>query len=141
MRRTAIAFLVLIAASCASGPKTAAGKPLYEVLTSKPDGGGNIRFFEIVSTPEEFRMLEGDENLRKKIRPDDINTSNFVILNMGEKNSGGYSITVDNVVETAGKIVITVKEEAPPAGGMTTQAITYPYAIVKVNSKKPIEIK
>lgn len=141
MRKIAVLVFALALSSCGSGAKPTADRPLYEVLVSKPDGGGNIRFFEIVSTPEEFQMLQGDENLKKKITSADINTANFIILNMGEKNTGGHSITVDKVVETPEKILVTVKEESPGEGGMATQAITYPYAIVRVNSKKPIEIK
>jgi len=38
------------------------------------------------------------------------------------------------------KIVVTVKE-TKPEGEMVTQALTYPYAVLKINSKKPIEIK
>jgi fructose-specific phosphotransferase system component IIB len=86
-------------------------------------------------------MLQGDVNLKDKITADDINNSNFIILNMGEKASGGYSISVDSVVETPEKIIVTVKENEPPAGSINSMAMTYPYCIVKINSKKPIEIK
>jgi hypothetical protein len=141
MRKIAVTLtVVLVLASCAA-PKAAVGKkPLYEILTSQPNGGANIRFYEIVSEKKEMNMLLGDKNLKKKIKPDDINTSNFIILSMGEKTSGGYSITVDSVVETSDKIVVTVKETEPKAGEMTASVITYPYAIVKINSKKAIEI-
>lgn len=133
--------MLLILAACGSSPKTSEKKPLYEILTSQSDGGGNIRFFEILTTPQEIRMLQADENLRKKISESDLQTANFIILNMGEKNSGGYSITAENVEEFPDKIVVTVKETAPPEDSMNMQVITYPYAIVKINSKKPIEIK
>jgi len=140
MRKIAIASLILVFTACATGTKTSAKKPLYEILTTQSDGGGNIRFFEILSTPEEIRMLQSDKNLRKKITDSDLQTANFIILNMGEKNTGGYSITASNVQETADKIIVTVKETEPSADAMNVQVITYPYAIVKINSKKPIEI-
>lgn len=142
MRKLAIGCLLLLLAACASAPKKNPGaKPLYEVLTSQSDGGGNIHFFEILTEEKEIRMLQSDENLRKKISPSDIAESNFIILNMGEKNTGGYSITVEKVEEKPDKIVVYVKEISPPEGAMNMQVITYPYAIVKINSKKPIEIK
>lgn len=141
MRKLATAALIVFLTACSSAPKTTATKPLYEVLTSKSDGGGNIRFFEIVSTADEFNMLLGDKNLKNKIRPDDINSANFIILNMGEKNTGGYAIDVASVQELPDKILVTVKETTPDEGAMNMQVITYPYAIVKVNSKKPIEIR
>lgn len=134
------AFAILLLVSCGAS-KSASDKKLYEVLTEQGDGGGNIRFFEILSEPKEIAMIQNDENLRKKITSDDLKNSNFLILNMGEKNSGGYSISVESVVETADKIIVTVKETAPNPGDMVTQNITYPYCIVKINSKKEIAVK
>jgi len=141
MRKIAIASLILLMAACGSNPKTSGAKPLYEVLTSQSTGGGNIRFYEILTTPQEIRMLQGDENLKKKISDSDLETANFIILNMGEKNTSGYSITAERVEETPDKIIVYVKETSPPEDAMNLQVISYPYAIVKINSKKPIEIK
>ena len=114
-------------------------RPLYEILTQQNDGGASIRFYEILTESREIAMLQNDENLRDKIKPGDINTSNFIILNMGEKPSAGYSITVENVEETADKVIVTVKEQEPK--GMSASVITYPYCIVRINSKKQIVIK
>lgn len=114
---------------------------LYEILTEQPDGGGNIRFFEILTEPNEIMMLQNDPLLKDKMKQDDISNSNYVILNMGEKNTGGYSIGVEKVEETDKNIIITVKENGPEPGAMVMQVITYPYTVVKVKSKKEIIIK
>ena len=142
MKKVALSLLALALFSCgASSTKNPAKKPLFEVLTQQTDGGGNIHFFEIVSDSREFTMLQNDENLKSKIKPDDINTSNFIILNMGEKSGKGGSIEVVDAEETPDKIIITVKENEPKADGNTTSEYTYPYSIVKINSKKEIIIK
>lgn len=140
MKRVIACFTILVLSSCNSTTKTVAFKPLYEVLTEQSDGGGNIRFFEILSESNEIKMLESDVNLKKKIAPDDIITSNFIILNMGEKKSGGYLIKVRNVEETADKIIVTVVDHEPK-GEMTSSEVSFPYTIVKINSKKDIVIK
>ncbi len=135
-----LAFASLI--SCAPKVTAVKGeKPLYEVLTTQIDGGANIRFYEILSEPQEIKMLLGDENLRNKIDSDDTQNANFIILNMGEKPTSGYSIAVESVQENADKIIVTVKETVPPDDAMNATVITHPYTIVKINSKKPIEIK
>ena len=136
-------FLTSIFIIGCSSQKTAinAEHPLYEVLLQSDQDGASIQFYEILSEAKEIKMLLGDPELRKKVHDNDIITSNFVILNMGEKTSGGYSIGVDSVVEEADKIILTVKEITPADGAMTTSVMTYPYAIVKINSKKKIEIK
>ena len=142
MKKLSAAFAVLILFACSPKKPVETGeKSLFEILTQQNDGGANIRFYEILTEPREISMLKGDINLKNKISDADLNASSFIILNMGEKASGGFSITVDGVVETNDKIVVTVKEQEPKPGEMTTMAITYPYSIVKINSKKPIEIK
>lgn len=131
--------LTILAACGATADK--GSKALYEVLTQQNEGGAQVRFFEILTEEREIKMLQNDENLKKKIKADDVKTSNFIILNMGEQTSGGHSITIDKVEEKPDKIIVTVKESGPAQGEMATSVMTYPYTIVKINSKKPIEIK
>jgi len=141
MKKALLTLLALILVSCASSVKQADSKTLFEILTQQTNGGASIRFFEILSEPKEIAMLQNDEKLKNKINSNDTQTSNFVVLNMGEKTSGGYKIGIESVVETDKNIIITVKETAPDTGTMTTQEITTPYCVVKINSKKEIIIK
>ncbi|CAM3997769.1 protease complex subunit PrcB family protein [Flavobacterium weaverense] len=142
MKNVILSLFAISLVSCSSASiKTVETNKLYEVLSQESYGGASIRFFEILSLPEEIKMLQQDENLKNKISPTDIQKSNFIILNMGEKASGGYSIGIDNVVETEKNIVVTVKENVPATGSMVTQALTNPFCVVKINSKKEIIIK
>jgi len=142
MKKTVLIFLALIIVSCgASSSKTSGANSLYEVLTQQSDGGASIRFFEILSEENEIAMLQNDEKLINKIKSNDIQTSNFVVLNMGEKTSGGYKIGIESVVETDKNIIITIKETVPEMSSITTQEITTPYCVVKINSKKQIIIE
>ena len=86
-------------------------------------------------------MLLGDDEIKSFINPNDIKTANFILVNLGEKSNGGYSVEVESVVEQADKIVVTIKEVEPKKGLNVTMALTNPYAVIKINSKKPIEIK
>ncbi len=139
MKKIAILSLILMVSACAPRIVERSKKPLYEVLTVQTTGGGNIQFYEILTEAREIKMLQSDENLKNKVKTGDTTTSNFVILNMGEKNSGGYSITIDKVEETPENIIVYVKENAP--SGMATAVMTNPYTIIKINSKKPIIFK
>lgn len=142
MKKIVVSLVVLILVSCgATATKSSDKNSLYVVLTQQTNGGASIRFFEILSEPNEIAMLQNDENLKNKISPNDIQTSNFIVLNMGEKTSGGYSIGIDTVVETDKNIVITIKETSPEPGSMVTQAFTNPFCVVKINSKKEIIFK
>ena len=141
MKKVVLLLLVLVLFSCSSNVKNTGTKPLFEVLTQQPDGGANIRFFEILSESNEIAMLQNDEKLKNKIHPNDIQTSNFIVLNMGEKTTSGYKINVESVTETDKNIIITVKETVPEPNAVVSQVITYPFCIVKINSKKEIIIK
>ncbi|RYG27804.1 MAG: protease complex subunit PrcB family protein [Chitinophagaceae bacterium] len=135
MKKVACILAVITLASCSS-TKTDVKKPLFEVLLSEEYGGANFQFYEVLDSKKEINMLLSDKRLKRKVTAADIEKSNFVLLNMGEKNTGGYKITVTSAEELPDKIVLKVKESQPE--GMATMAITQPFAIVRVNSKKPI---
>ena len=142
MKKILISAFAVVLASCSSASiKSTDANKLYEVLTQQSYGGASIRFFEILSEPNEIKMLQNDDTLKHKITASDVQNSNFVILNMGEKTTGGYSIDVENVVETDTNIIVTVKETNPDPASMVTQAFTMPFCVVKINSKKPIIFK
>jgi hypothetical protein len=142
MKKISLSLLtVLLLACAASAPIISEREALYQVLTQQSDGGANIRFFEILTEPNEIRMLQNDSKLKSRITPTDVQKSNFVILNMGEKNTGGYTIGIERVVETEKNIIISVKENNPEPDSIVSQGFTYPFCVVKINSKKEIIIK
>nr|WP_315179667.1 protease complex subunit PrcB family protein [uncultured Flavobacterium sp.] len=142
MKKIIVSLMAVALVSCvATVTKSSDKSSLYEVLTQQTNGGASIRFFEILSEPNEIAMLQNDENLKNKISSNDVQTANFIVLNMGEKTSGGYSIGIDSVIETDKNIVITIKETNPEPGSMVTQAFTNPFCVVKINSKKEIIFK
>ncbi|KAF2328584.1 protease complex subunit PrcB family protein [Flavobacterium daemonense] len=140
MKKIISVLVVFVLFSCGA-KKTPNSTALYEVLTEQSNGGGNIKFFEILTEPNEIKMLQNDPLLADKMKQADINNSNYVILNMGEKNTSGYSIDVEKVEETDKNIIITVKENNPAPDAMVMQVVSYPYTVVKVHSKKEIIIK
>ena len=142
MKRILLSAFAIVLVSCSSASiKTTDANNLYEVLAQQSTGGASIRFFEILSEPSEIKMLQNDNTLKHKVSALDVQNANFVILNMGEKTTGGYSIGVENIVETDTNIIVTVKETNPEAGSMLTQAFTMPFCVIKINSKKPIIFK
>ena len=142
MKKALVSFLFVFLMSCSTSHKTVGSKPIYEILTSQEDGGATIRFFEILSEEREIKMLQNDDFLKNKINADDTKTANFIILNMGEKTTLGYSISVQNVEETSSKIIITTKDNEPKSKQSEEKEVFYyPYTIVKVNSKKEIVVQ
>jgi hypothetical protein len=142
MKKISFLFIIFLLVSCgATAVKETGKKPLFEILTQQSDGGGNIHFYEILTEPNEIKMLLNDKQLKNKITAIEVQNSNFVILNMGEKSTGGYSIAIESVQETEKNIILNVQESSPEPGTMVTQGITYPFCVVKINSKKEIIFK
>lgn len=127
-------FAILI--SCGSS-KTQI-KPLFEILAQKNSGGASIPFFEIITEANEFVMIKNDPELKNKIKATDIQIANFLILNVGEKPSGGYGIEIENVIETEKNIIITTRQITPKPNQNVTFDYTSPFLVVKINSKKEI---
>ena len=140
--KAAIIFLLVFMISCSSSNKLTEPKQLIEILSTQEDGGATIRFFEILSEEREIKMLQNDELLKGKINAGDIKTSNFIILNMGEKTTLGYTISIQKVEETDTSIIIVTKDNEPKSKRVEEKEVFYyPYTIVKVNSKKELIIQ
>lgn len=64
-----------------------------------------------------------------------------VILGLGQKNHGGYSIKIDSVnIDKNNNVIINATSTSPEPGSMTTQAINYPCAVVTFNNT-PTSVK
>lgn len=55
----------------------------------------------------------------------------YIVTGYGEQPTGGYSITVDDLYLTKNAIYFNTSLLGPPKDEMVTQAITYPYIVVK----------
>lgn len=68
----------------------------------------------------------------------DFTKNQVVALFLGMKRTGGYSISVDRVEEVEGELIIYKKVEGPKVDEMVTTALTNPFVIVEIHSKKKI---
>lgn len=131
-------LLLLLLASCSK--KTTSTNSMYEILYTSDFGGTAYEFYEVFTDEKEFRLLVNDHDLKKKIKADDIKKSNFIILNMGQKNSGGYSIGIKKIVNTKDELQVYIDKKNPKPNEPVTMVITNPMTIVKINSKKKVNI-
>ena len=135
-------FVVTLFLNSCSSTKTVEKTSLYEVLVVNNDGGANIKFYEILTEPNEIAMLLGDETLKKKVKKDDASKSNFIILNAGPTKETFNRASVQKVIETSDAIEVYVKDmQKNVEADLSNENIIYPYSIIKINSKKPIVIK
>lgn len=63
----------------------------------------------------------------------------FYTIAMGEQNSGGYSISIEEVTVDDNDNVVVIVKESYPSTKMVTMALTYPTCMIEF-SKKPNSI-
>lgn len=65
----------------------------------------------------------------------DLEAGVVVFLLAGTRNTGGWSVEPQSVQVEDGTATIAAKVQGPPPGGITTQALTQPYAVVLVRDR------
>ena len=140
MKKVILFFSLLLILSCGT-KKVVVSNNLFEVLTEQKDGGASIQFYEILTEFKEIKMLLGDQNLKNKIKESDIETSNFIIINIGFRNEGNNKIEIESVNETDKNIIVKLKEQNPKPTIDIELGTVNPYMILKINSKKEIIFK
>ena len=72
----------------------------------------------------------------KKEEPFKLSYSNkdylYIVVGYGKQNSGGYSITVEDLYLTSNAIYIDTNLIGPSKEDMVSQGVTYPYVVVKL---------
>lgn len=110
---------------------------MFTVLSESVYQGKETKSFEVIKDDSGLAKLYESVN-DEKIPKIDFSKERIVALFLGQRNSGGYSIKVKEVVEKGSKIYVKVEEDSPKSGENATMAITNPYTIVKINSTKEI---
>lgn len=65
----------------------------------------------------------------------DFETEAVVFLTGGQFPTGGYQLILNSATLSGETLVVDAVTEGPPAGAITTQAITSPYVVVAVKSR------
>ena len=139
MKKIIIASLIFTLFSCGSTKPPMLSKPNYDVLFGSDYGGAAFQFYEIITEEKEFNMLLKDKMIKPYVKKEDIETCNFILVNMGEKKQEGYTLEVKSIEVLPDKIVVSIKE-IEPKGAVKTNT-TNPCYVIKIKSKKTIEIK
>lgn len=64
--------------------------------------------------------------------PPTLNNETVVAVFMGQRNTGGYNVSVEEVTTSGGTLNVRVRFTAPGPDMLTTQALTSPWVMIKV---------
>lgn len=135
MKKVVALLLVVVLTTMLCGCKTE---------TAKDEKLKDLEFTVVksVDEPEQLKtMIE-----EKKIQSMKLSYSDgeylYVVVGYGEQKSGGFSIQVNEFYETANAIYIDTTLLGPKEGDVVTEALTYPYVVIKTEYiDKPIVYK
>lgn len=87
---------------------------------------------EDADVPDELMSIINE----KKEKPFKFTFSNieylYIVVGYGAKNTGGYSVSVDELFLTKNSIYINTNLIGPSKDDEVTKAITYPYIVIKL---------
>lgn len=123
----------------ALGCTAAAGKADDVTMTTLASGSyaasQEERTALLATNAEQYRQLWSTLIGRGEMPAADFDAGVVVFLLAGMRNTGGWSVEPKSVTMDGDTAVVTAAVNAPPPGSMTTQALTYPYAVVAIGSR------
>ena len=66
--------------------------------------------------------------------------SQYLFIALGERRTGGYGIEIKSVEAVEGRVTVIYREIKPEEGAFVTQAFTYPYVVLKIDSPFQINV-
>lgn len=140
MKKIYLIPAILLLISCHSMKDSSETKSvkseLFTLIYSAENHGREKEENCVINTDESYNALL--KSVGSEVFPViNFDKSQVVALFMGTKSTGGYRISIDSVVEEDGKIIVYKKVENP-SGGRVTTALTQPFVIAEIHSKKEI---
>lgn len=111
----------------------------YKIIYQTMQSPYKEKRYEVVANGNDFNKFISQLNLEEKLVVN-FSKATVVILNMAEKNTGGYNVEPISLEEVGETLVLKVKENSPKPHDRVTMAFTSPLTVLEVNSKKKITI-
>ena len=127
----------LLGAGCATSQTTTtpSGAPLARQLTQSAHCGliasGHIHLTDR-SEVDQLAELPGASLSLTPLRDIDFDREHVVVVSLGQKRTGGYSVTLVDSRIRNGQLELIVHIREPAPGAMVTQALTTPCAVMAV---------
>jgi len=99
--------------------------------------------YEVISyeaMPDNVKALVDEHKKEANVTIAAISNSKYVFIALGARSTGGYSVAIKSVTEHNGIVTVVYKEQKPEKGAMVTQAFTYPWIVIKIDTGLPIDV-
>lgn len=129
----------LLVSGCASSrSETAEGGPLARQITQSAHCGLTAPGHVHLTSRQEVERLEAlpGRNLSlEALKNIEFEREHVVLAAIGQKPTGGYSVTLDSSEIRGETLELTVRVTEPAPGTMVTQALTTPCAVIAVTAE------
>lgn len=117
----------------------------FSIILQGEYGGKDEKTHQLITNNNDFiNAIESfpitEEDLSKLISID-FSQNNVIIVHAGQKNTGGYSITIDKIEVVKNELLVYIKESVPKKGENVTMALTNPYCLATIPKIKKVTIK
>ena len=136
MKKLLTLFSVLLILSCSSSKSSK--EVAYVALIDSSHNGKQRESYEVIDN--HIDLSKTYKLIKDELVPNiDFAKARVVVLKKKKKNTGGYTIGIEEVREEANKVIVKIKKTYPD--GMATMVITEPFFIAKINTTKKIEFE
>lgn len=108
------------------------------VFTSLASGTSRIKTSSTrtASSQEEWEMLWKEHSASPSVPTVDFNKQTVLAVFAGQKSTGGYAIKITSIRIEGQKLMVSYHESEPEKGKVTSQVLTAPSHIVKVDKRQ-----
>ncbi|KAF2519250.1 protease complex subunit PrcB family protein [Flavobacterium salilacus subsp. salilacus] len=135
----ALSLLIVLTVGCKC-KKSAAENGDFTILKENGYGGKDTESHQLVNNQSEFEALCNELTI-EEVPEVDFSKNSVVAVFMGQKRSGGYSITIKKVEIDGNTANILVKNTVPEPGAMVTMALTAPYCMAVIPKTEKVTVK
>ncbi|HLF82974.1 MAG TPA: protease complex subunit PrcB family protein [Blastocatellia bacterium] len=136
-----LTFLVLIFGSIASGQLPPPSVP-FETIEKYSFGGHREKNNYVITNREDWQSLWNVAHSNLEPRPPlpevDFSERMIIAVFQGEQLTGGYTITVTDLVKKGRKLRVKVREVSPGASCGVVAALTQPYHIIETDKARKV---
>jgi len=133
-----LSLLLVFFVGCKTAAPTIGGEGTFDILKQETNGGKEKKANLFIDSQDKLNALYAELNI-SDVPTIDFTTSNVVALFMGQKNTGGYSISVGKIILDGESDTATVQIIESEPQDMATMALTEPYCIAKISKSKKVE--
>ena len=137
--------LILLFISCStSSPKQVVDSSFSVIFRSEMGGAEKPSHLLIQNNESYIQFIESlklEESQYANFLKVDFKKKNVLVLFQGQKNSGGYEIDIESLLNENDSIFVLKKETGPKKGELATSVITTPYCIALIPKGDKIVIE